>query len=188
MSDEAKEEKDSKPAAEETPAKGGSMGRGLIIAFIGTVILAETAMFFLMVPSAAEVSALAEQQLIDSIEEGEEEAEEMKSEKNKVQEFEMGMFGEIFSPHDTEATYRVELELYGLIRGSNEETMKTEFEMKQGRLRNAIRMRIRNSSLEELQENNLGLLERRILTQCNHLLAEDLLLGIGFKSYQLIEQ
>jgi hypothetical protein len=34
----------------------------------------------------------------------------------------------------------------------------------------------------------LGLLERRILTECNHLLADDLLIGVGFKSYQLIEQ
>ena len=41
---------------------------------------------------------------------------------------------------------------------------------------------------EELNENNLGLLERRILTTCNHLLEDDLLLGVGFKSYQLIEQ
>ncbi len=49
-------------------------------------------------------------------------------------------------------------------------------------------MKIRNSALEELNENNLGLLERRILTTCNHLLEDDLLLGVGFKSYQLIEQ
>lgn len=183
MSEEAKEESN-----ETSEAKTGGVGRTLIIAFVATVILAETAMFFLMVPSAEQVSALAEQKLIQSIEEGKKEAEEIQSEKNKVQEFEMGMFGEIFSPHDTEATYRVELELYGLIRNKNEEQMGDEFSLKQGRLRNAIRMRIRNSSLEELQENNLGLLERRILTQCNHLLEEDLLLGIGFKSYQLIEQ
>ena len=66
--------------------------------------------------------------------------------------------------------------------------MKSEFAEKEGRLRHAIRMKIRNSALDELNENNLGLLERRILTTCNHLLEDDLLLGVGFKSYQLIEQ
>ena len=34
--------------------------------------------------------------------------------------------------------------------------MQSEFGEKEGRLRNAIRMKIRNSSLEELNENNLG--------------------------------
>ena len=185
MSDE--ETNEPNEVDESTPRKSG-LGRGLVAAFIGAIVVVETAMFFLMVPSADQVSALAEEQLISSIEEGKKKAEEMQTEKNRVQEFELGMFGEVFSPHDTEASYRVELDLYGLIRNQNEEKMSEEFERKQGRLRNAIRMRIRNSSLEELQENNLGLLERRILTQCNHLLAEDLLLGIGFKSYQLIEQ
>lgn len=168
--------------------KPSGSGRGLIIAFILTIILAETAMFFLLVPSAEEVSVMAEQQLIDSIQQTEEKAEQKATEKNEIREFEMGRFGEVFSPHDTEATYRVELDLYGLIRRGDEDKMKAEFADKVGRLRHAIRMRIRNSSLEELRENNLGLLERRILTQCNHLLDEDLLLGIGFKSYQSIEQ
>jgi hypothetical protein len=70
----------------------------------------------------------------------------------------------------------------------NQELMESEFATKEGRLRHAIRMKIRNSELAELNENNLGLLERRILTTCNHLLEDDLLLTVGFKSYQLIEQ
>ncbi len=49
-------------------------------------------------------------------------------------------------------------------------------------------MIIRNSDLAELKENNLGLLQRRILRTCNHLLEDALLLSIGFKSYELTEQ
>ena len=98
------------------------------------------------------------------------------------------MLGETFSPIDTERTYRVEIDLYGLVRKKNQETMEDEYAEKEGRLLHAIRTKIRNSALEELSENNLGLLERRILTTCNHLLEDDLLLGVGFKSYQLIEQ
>ncbi len=171
----------------DTPPRGGG-GRTLIIAFVAVVILLETAMFFFFVPSADDISAMAEAKLIKSVQEGEVAAEEIASDENKVVEFQLGMYGEIFSPHDTERVYRVELNLYGLIRKKNEAKMKTEFGSKEGRLRNAIRMKIRNSSLEELGENNLGLLERGILTKCNHLLEEDLLLGVGFKSYQLMEQ
>jgi flagellar basal body-associated protein FliL len=183
-------EKEPQAAANEQPAappKGG-VGRMLVIAFVGIIIVAETAMFFVMVPSAEQVSAMAEEQLIESIEKGEEKAEEIAHEENQVKEFAMGMFGESFSPHDSEITYRVELDLYGLIRSRDEEKMKKEFASRQGRLRNKIRLIIRNSSLEELQENNLGLIERKILTSCNHLLEDDYLIGIGFNNYQFIEQ
>lgn len=160
----------------------------LIAAFVSVVVLLETAIFFFMVPSAAEVSALAEAQLIKSVQDGEVAAEELASSENSVKEFKLGLFGETFSPIDTERSYRVEIDLYGLIRKKNEEKMDAEFSAKEGRLRHEIRKKIRNSELQELNENNLGLLERRILTTCNHLLEQDLLLGIGFRSYQLIEQ
>lgn len=168
------------------PSRGG--GRGLIIAFVTVVILMETGMFFFLVPSADEVSALAEAKLIKSVQDGDAAAEEQANDENVVKEFQLGLYGETFSPIDTERTYRVEIDLYGLIRKKNHDMMQDEFSQKEGRLRHAIRMKVRNSALEELNENNLGLLERRILTTCNHLLEDDLLLGVGFKSYQLIEQ
>lgn len=170
------------------PAQSGAGGRGLIIAFVAMVVLTETGMFFFLVPSAEEVSALAEANLIRSVHEGAAAADEIASNENTVKEFKLGLYGETFSPIDTERTYRVEIDLYGLTRKKNRDQMQREFDEKEGRLRHAIRMKIRNSALEELNENNLGLLERRILTTCNHLLVDDLLLGIGFKSYQLIEQ
>ena len=176
--------------APETPAPSGATRRGgrLIVVFVGLVVLAETAMFFFLVPSAEEVSALAEAKLIQSVQEGEKQAAQQTLDENKVQEFELGRFGETFSPTDTERSFRVEMRLYGLIRKKNAEKMKAEFDAKNGRLRHAIRMKIRNSDLTELQDNQLGLLERRILTTCNHLLDEEMLLGVGFHDYQLIEQ
>lgn len=161
---------------------------GLVVAFVGIVVVIETAMFFFLVPSAEQVSALAEAQLVQSVQEGAAKAEEETTDENKVVEFELGTFGETFSPIETDRTFRVELKLYGLIRKKNQEKMEEEFESKNGRLRHAIRMKIRNSELSELQDNQLGLLERRILTTCNHLLDEDMLLGVGFHQYQLIEE
>jgi hypothetical protein len=168
--------------------KPAGAGKGLLIAFVAIVVLMETAMFFFLIPSAEEISALAEAQLIRSVQQGEEEAAEQASDENKVEEFNLGAFGETFSPIDTERTFRVELRLFGLVRKKNVKTLEEEFDRKEGRLRHEVRMRIRNSELAELQDNQLGLLERRILTKCNHLLDEDLLLSIGFKDYQLIEQ
>lgn len=182
MADEEKKKNDD---AEQTPPKKSN---GLIIAFVGVVIVVETAMFFFLVPSAEDVSALAEARLIKSVQDEEKVAEQQMLDENREEEFQLGMFGETFSPTDTERSYRVELRLFGRIKKKNVDRMKKEFDAKEGRLRHAIRMKIRNSELAELQDNQLGLLERRILTTCNHLLEEDLLLGIGFHDYQLIEE
>ncbi|TWU31538.1 dihydrolipoamide acetyltransferase [Novipirellula artificiosorum] len=186
MADE--KEKTESSIADAALAARPRVGRGLVIAFVATIVMIETAMFFLMVPSAEEVSALAEANLIQSVQDGEQEAEKQESDENEVKEIPLGQFGETFSPIDTEREYRIELSLYGLIRSKNAESVELEFEEKQGRLRHAIRMKIRTSALTELQENQLGLLERRILTTCNHLLDRDYLLGVGFHDYQLIQE
>ena len=187
MADEVESIEENAENEQDQEVSTGS-GKGLLIGFVGLVVLLETGMFFFMVPSAEQVSALAEQKLIQSIQDGEAEAEEQASDENKVEEFNLGRYGETFSPIDTEKIYLVEINLYGLVRSKNKEAMQHEYSEKEGRLSHAIRMTVRNSALEELSENNLGLLERRILTKCNHLLEDDLLLGVGFKGYQVIEQ
>jgi len=185
MADEPQTKTDESQAENEPAPRSG---KGLVVAFVAMVVLVETAMFFFLVPSAEEVSALAEARLIEAVKEDEKQAEKQASDENEVEEFDLGTFGETFSPIDTERSYRVEMRLYGLIRKKNLDKMHREFKDKQGRLRHAVRMKVRNSKLGELQDNQLGLLERRILTTCNHLLDEDLLLGVGFHDYQLIEQ
>lgn len=184
MADEAETNEEN---AEETPTKPRS-NVSLIVAFVSVVVLVETGMFFFLVPSAEEVSALAEANLIKSVQEVEEESAQQVIDENKNIEVDLGMFGETFSPIDTERTYRVEIRLYGLVRLKSLDRVKEELDAKQGRLRHAIRMKIRNSELHELQDNQLGLLQRRILTTSNHLLEEDYLVGIGFHEYQLSEE
>jgi flagellar basal body-associated protein FliL len=179
---------DTKPDAPANNEAKPGKSRTLIIGFVSIIVLFETAMFFFLVPSAEEISALAEARLVQSVQENKEEASKQAIDEEKVEEFQLGMFGETFSPIDTERQFRVEMKLYALVRKKNAAALKTEFEAKEGRLRHAVRMKIRNSELAELQENQLGLLQRRILTTCNHLIEGDLLLGVGFNDYQLMEE
>jgi flagellar basal body-associated protein FliL len=187
MTDESKSPAETAEEEESLETTTGS-GRTLVIAFVAVVVLLETAMFFFLVPSADEVSAFAEASLIKSVQEGEDAAEEQESNEKKRVEFNLGRFGETFSPTGSERTFRLEIELYALVYNRNVKKMDSEFDDKQGRLRNEIRNVIRNSGLDELKKSQLGLLERRILTKCNHLLDEDLLLAVGFNNYQLSEE
>jgi hypothetical protein len=48
-------------------------------------------------------------------------------------------------------------------------------------------LEIRNASLPELEENQLGLIRRRLLATSTELFGEAILLSVGFHDYQVIE-
>ncbi len=174
------------------------------------VIIAETGIFFLLVPSGEDVAALAEARLIESIKEKEHEEKAdaggeggghgggghgAKAEKggskdgNKVVEFPLGKFGTNFVPIGGDGrSYRVEFILFGTVKQKNLDKLKELFTERSGRFRSRLMLEIRNATLSELAENQLGLLQRRILATSTEVFAEDLLLSIGFEEYQLIEE
>ncbi len=178
--------KETTPTSEE-PGKAKVGGKIILIGFIAVIMLVETALFFFLVPSAEEVAALAEARLIQNVQKSEAEAEEAASDENKPIEFELGKFGETFSPIDTEAKYTINFRLFAVIKAKDLPRMEKEMGSKSGRLRHAIRMKVRNSEISELEENQLGLLQRRILATCNHLLEDEILMAVGFTDYQVME-
>ena len=96
----------------------GVASRKLVIAFVGVVILMETAMFFFLVPSAEEVSALAEAKADPArSSKAKQEAETQASDENKVRRssnWECTARPSARSiPNERSA---VELDLYGLVR------------------------------------------------------------------------
>lgn len=170
---------------EETPDAAPKSKKIVIAGFVSAVVIVETLLFFFMVPSAEEVAALAESQLIEEVQNESDDEIKKEDDEKKVVEFQLGPFGETFSPLGTERQYSVEFRLFATLRQKNKELMSKEFEEKEGRLQHGIRMVVRNSRLEELEDNQLGLIERRILTTCNALLEEPILLSVGFKQYKV---
>ena len=188
MADEENTNEDVEQEAEETQGGGGST-KLLAVGFVASMVVVETFLFFFMVPSSDEVAALVEARLVaDAKGEGDEDAEEEEDDENKEVEFNLGMYGETFSPLGTEESYRAEYEIFATLKMKDKTTLSDEFKEKEGRIRHAIRMEIRNSRLEELQDNQLGLIERRVLAKCNSLLDEPFLISIGMKDYQLREE
>jgi hypothetical protein len=179
---------DEKPLANEPAERSFSKSKAAMVGFVSLVVLAETALFFLLVPSAEEVAALAEARLIRSVQEGQQAEADRIDEENAHDEYDLGMFGETFSPIDSARRYRLEFRLFAIVRRKDIPRLKDEYAAKEGRLRHAIRMKVRNSAMEELEDNQLGLLQRRILATCNELLSDNFLLSVGFHDYQLTEE
>ncbi len=168
--------------------KSGMLGKLALVGFISVIVLMETALFFFLIPSAEDVAALAEARLVQNIKENADENKQAHDQQQQIVEFPLGQFGVIFAPVDSEHSFRVEFRLFGLLRKSSQSQMKEQFESKEGRIRHEVLMKVRTSTLEELQENNLGSIQRRILVTCNQLLDEPLLMSVGFQDYQVFEQ
>lgn len=174
-----------KPDGDKSPSKVG--GKLVIAAFVSVVIVAETLVFFFMVPSGEEVAALAEARLISAAREVDVSHEEKADEAEKVVEYDLGTYSVSFIPPGADQNYRVEFRLFATVNAKDKERLQTLMEEKQFRYRHRMILEIRNASLQELSENQLGLIQRRILATSTEVLGEPILLSIGFNDYQVIE-
>lgn len=186
--DAAKPAKDAHGEAEAPKSGGGLAGKLLLVAFVCGVIVTETFVFFFLVPSGEEVAALAEQRLIASAQEIDAKEKEMAHEEDQIVEFDLGTFSVSFVPPGSDRNYRVEFKLFGTLHAKDQEHLQGLFDANQGRFRHRMLLEIRNASMQELEENQLGLIQRRLLATSTELLGEALLLSVGFQEYQVLEE
>ncbi len=186
----AKISKDGHAQEAAAPSGGGLKGKLLIGLFVAGVIVSETVVFFLMVPSGEEVAALAESRLIAVAQEidAKKSQEESHDDSDSIVEFAFGdPFSISFIPSGADQSYRVEFKLFGTLRKADEEHLQALFTERELRFRHRMNLEIRNASLQELQENQLGLIQRRVLATSTELLGEAILLSVGFSDYQVLE-
>lgn len=110
-----------------------------------------------------------------------------KKDENRTIEQDLGTFNISFIPAGSDLPYRVEFKLYGELIAKDLPHLEELLSEKVGRFRNRLILEIRNASLQELQENQLGLIRRRILATSTELLGEPILINVGFHDYQVIE-
>lgn len=177
------------PAPTSAAAKPSMLPKLLISAFIGLIVVVETFVFFFMVPSADDVAALAEARLINKLEKSmRADGEVVLDNSNAIIEFPLGQYGITFTPPGTDRNHVVEFEVFGTIREKDKKRVEALYAARQGRFRHRMMLEVRNATMDELTENQLGLLQRRILATSIEILEEPILLGIGFNDFQLREE
>lgn len=177
------------PAADQAPKGSSAFPKVLILGFISTVIVLETVIFFMFVPSADDVAMLAEAKLVKNVEaKMVEDGEDTVHDENKAIEFDLGPYSNTFTPFGAENNYRVEFHLFGTVKQKDEEHLSSLFAEREKRFKERISLEIRNATKDELNENQLGLIRRRLLATSNELFEEPILLGVGFAEYQVIEE
>lgn len=171
------------------PAKPSMLPKILVGGFITTIVVFETFIFFFMVPSADEVAALAEARLVEKLEanmaaDGEETVEDADATK----EFMLGEYRVGFKPPGSDRTYQLEFRPFGTVKEKDYERLEQLYKERKGRFRDRMILEVRNATMDELEEKQLGLIRRRILATSNEILGEPILMAIGFNDYQLSEE
>lgn len=176
-------------AAPKEPSKSSIVPKLLVGSFVVAVIVLETLIFFFMVPSAEDVAALAESRLVERLEARLiSNEEEVVDDSQAIVEVKLGPpFGLSFNPSGSDTSYRVEFDLRGTVKKENLSKVEKLLVEREGRFRHRLMLDMRNATLDELKENQLGLIQRRILATSNDVFEEPILLGIVFHSYQLLE-
>ncbi len=179
------------PVPEETPAKKSLMPKLLVGGFISFVLIAETAIFFLLVPSADEVAVLAEAKILQQVEaKMQADGEETIEDENDLIDFPLGEYGVTFIPPGSDREYRVEFQLFGSIHAKDEKKLEEIFSKKRATFQHRIMLEIRNATVDELMENQLGLIQRRLLATSNEVLSdgEPIILGVSLPGYLVMEE
>ncbi len=127
--EDKKPEDTAQPASgsEHAAPKSSKMGKLLIAGFIAGVIVIETVVFFLIVPSGEEVAALAETRLIHQAEVDHLLNSHEEDNGERVVEFELGAFPVSFVPPGSDRQYRVEFRLFGTLQAKDLDKLKTLF-------------------------------------------------------------
>ena len=166
---EANTEEAAPEAAEES--KPSLLPKIAVSGFISFVVVIETCLFFFMVPNAEDVAALAESRLIDQVEQNisGEDGEDLQNENDIVQ-IKIGRFNDSFVPPGAVKNYAVDFDLSISVYRKDEQVVTDLLAKKEDRLRSYISLEVRSANLDELRENQLGLIRRRILAKTTEVL------------------
>jgi hypothetical protein len=181
-------------AAVETEAtaapKKSMMPKLMVGGFVSMVVIAETLIFFLMVPSADDVAALAEHRLRERLEEKMKAADkDVVDDSQSIEEFRFGdPFSLTFIPNGTESNYRADFILFATVKKKDLSRLEELYKTHENRFRHRVALEIRNATIDEMKDSQLGLIQRRVLATTNEILEEPIVLGVGFRDYQFYEE
>lgn len=189
--------KEAPPETAEAPAKGGfKIGKLMIPAFLGLVMLVECAVAYFLIPSSDDIAAKAEATVADDAkgehgeegEHGEHDKGHGDGEGEQLLEVNLGNYG--ISSHNpvSNTTMRIIFDLFGTVKEAEESEFTELFEKNQHRLRDTVIFEIRSAELTDLTDPGLGLIKRRILEKSNTLLGKAILQEVFVSDFSFLEQ
>lgn len=161
--------------------------RLLIGVFIAGVILLECFAAYMLIPSAQEVAASAEEEVKRQLEE-EKEAEKNVDPAEASREFDLGKFRISRFQPASNTTINIDFHLWATVKESDFAEFEKRFASSQHRFREQVIVIMRNADVPELTDPGLALIKRQILEKTTAVLGKSLVQSIIFSDFSYVEQ
>ena len=168
--------------------KGGSMiGRALIVAFIGAVVMSECLFAYFWLPSSDEIAAQVKLVAQQSENNPDGDQANQGNQEALAIEVDLGAFSVTNHRLPTESTFRTDFHLWGTVLEDEQDEFNKLFQRNLNRFRNQVIEELRNSDIDALEDAGLGLIKRRFLEKSNALMGKPLLRSVVFAVYTFVE-
>ena len=177
---------DSEPQDAQPTKSGPLIGRLLIVAFMGAVVMSECLFAYFWLPSADEVAAQVELVARQAKTNADGTPANEEKQDTLAVEVDLGKF-QITNHSASESTFRVDFHLFGTVSEEDLDEFNELFPRNSARFRNQVLEKIRDSKIADLEDAGLGLIKRRILEKSNALFGKPLLRSVVFADYTFVE-
>lgn len=170
--------------------RSGLLSKLSIVLFLAVVVATECVVAYLCIPTPAQTAEMAKipasrnsptDLLFDPEERGK------GTDPENQMEVDLGSFSLTAYQPATNATLRIDFQLYGTIDADNSTKFDEAIARSEHRVRDQVIVTIRSSDLEDFTEAGLGLIKSRILAKTNAILGEPLLESVFFSKFSFME-
>lgn len=178
------------PVATTTESRSGMGGKMIIAGFMGGVIVIECLLAYLLIPSAEEVAALAEQNITKKLPAnlGTDDPDVTEEQAKNAVEIDLGDYSMTVGQRNASTALRVDFHLVGIVLSADESNIRNLMERFPGRFREIVLQEIRSADREDFDDAELGLIKRRILEKSNTLFGKHILKSLIVDDFSYIEQ
>ena len=174
----------------ETPAaKSPLVTVAKIAAFVVVILTVEGLIAFLFIPSAGDVTALAEarygtpESAADPVEQLSEDADAEPTVEVDLEDYSVTAYQPL-----SNTTLRIDFHLYGTVPQSKKSEFEAMFEESKHRIREQVIVTIRSSEITDLTDAGLGLIKRKLHDKINRTLGKTVVKSVIVSDFSFVEQ
>ena len=174
----------------ETPAgKSSLVTVAKIAAFVAVILTVEGLIAFLFIPSANDVTAMAEarygsQELVsDPVVQLEESNNDEPTTEVDLEDYSVTAYQPL-----SNTTLRIDFHLYGTVPQSRKEEFDRLFGESKHRIREQVIVTIRSSEITDLTDAGLGLIKRKLHDKINRTIGKSILQSVIVSDFSFVEQ
>ena len=164
------------------------VGKLILAACMGVVILGECVIAYFLIPSAEDVAAVTEARLAQKAQLEDELVDETESEDEGVPEVEVDLGSYSITYKNGASMLHIDVSLAATLKEEDADEFERIFEEKKKRFSQLVMFEFRSAEPVDLYANELGLIRRQVLAKSNALFGKQIIRQVLVSAFSIVEQ